>query len=52
MPTSGAERAIDILFVVTAIGVVALLSAVAFVGALEAWRQWSDNRRIRKHLRH
>jgi hypothetical protein len=32
-------------------GVVIVLVAVGFVGALEGWRHWSFNRRIRKHLR-
>jgi hypothetical protein len=28
-----------------------VLGGFAFIGAIEAWRRWSDNRRIRKHLR-
>jgi len=32
-------------------GIVIMLTGIGFVGAIEGWRQWSDNRRIRKHLR-
>jgi len=47
MPVGGTDF-LDVLLLVTA--------AAAFVivlggGAFQAWRRWSDNRRIRKHLR-
>jgi uncharacterized membrane protein YqjE len=32
-------------------GLAIALAAFGFVAALEGWRQWSDDRRIRKHLR-
>jgi hypothetical protein len=47
MPKSGTDWLDIVLFAGTAI----LLTAVGFVGALEGWRRWSYNRRIRKHLR-
>jgi len=28
-----------------------MLAGIAFFSGVEAWRHWSDNRRIRKHLR-
>ena len=41
----------DWLDVVLFAGIVIVLAAFGFVGALEGWRRWSNNRRIRKHLR-
>jgi len=38
----------DILLV----GLVALLGTGAYIFAVDAWRHWSDERRIRNHLRH
>jgi hypothetical protein len=29
-----------------------LVAGVGFVAALEGWRRWSENRRIRKHFQH
>jgi hypothetical protein len=28
-----------------------VLADLAFIGTLEGWRHWSDNRRIRRHPR-
>jgi hypothetical protein len=33
-------------------GLAILLAGFAFVSALEGWRRWSENRRIKKHFRH
>jgi hypothetical protein len=32
-------------------GLALLLGGFGFLSGLEGWRQWSENRRIRKHLR-
>ena len=29
-----------------------LLAGVGFVVAVEGWRRWSENRRIKKHFQH
>ena len=50
MPGDGTYL-VDILFYIIAVGVVAVLGGTAFIAAIETWRDWSDNRRIRKHLR-
>jgi hypothetical protein len=50
MPRGGTDPTDVLLFIITII-VSAGLIIVVGGGALEAWRSWSDNRRIRKHLR-
>jgi hypothetical protein len=47
MPEAGTNWLDTLLIAGIAIAVVGF----AFVGALEGWRHWSDNRRIRRHLR-
>jgi len=47
MPQAGTNLFDILLFA----GIVIVLTGIGFVGAIEAWRHWSDNRRIRKHLR-
>jgi hypothetical protein len=47
MPKGDMDWSDILLF--TSIAIV--VAAFGFVGALEGWRRWSDNRRIRKHLR-
>jgi hypothetical protein len=47
MPQAGMNWLDILLFA----GIVIVLTGIIFVGAIEAWRHWSDNRRIRKHLR-
>jgi hypothetical protein len=42
---------VDVLFVIIAAGIATVLGGCAGIAALQAWRNWSDNRRIRKHLR-
>jgi hypothetical protein len=32
-------------------GIAFVLAGIGFVGAIEAWRRWSHNRRMKKHLR-
>jgi len=44
------EQATDFVEVFLIISVVALGGGIALGVAIEALRQWSDNRRIRKHL--
>ena len=51
MMPGGAADLIDVLFVIVAAGVATVLGGCAFVAAVQAWRDWSANRRIRKHLR-
>jgi hypothetical protein len=41
----------DILFYIIAVGVAVMLGSFALVGAIEAWRRWSTNRKIKRHLR-
>jgi hypothetical protein len=48
MPSGGSTDWVEILFFA---GLATLLAGVAFIAVLEGWRRWSDNRRIRKHLR-
>jgi hypothetical protein len=50
MPGGTADPVDAVLFVMAA-GIVIVIAVCAFVGAIDAWRRWSDNRRIRKHLR-
>jgi hypothetical protein len=50
MPEAGTGLE-DILFFVIAIIAAAGLIIVLGGGAFQAWRRWSDDRRIRKHLR-
>jgi hypothetical protein len=40
----------DLVEVFLIIAVVALVGGIFLGVAIEAWRRWSDNRRIRKHL--
>jgi hypothetical protein len=47
MPQAGMDWLDILLFA----GIVVVLTGIVFVGAIEGWRHWSDNRRIRKHLR-
>jgi hypothetical protein len=47
MPEAGTNW-LDTLLIA---GIAIVVVGLAFVGALEGWRHWSDNRRIRKHLR-
>jgi uncharacterized membrane protein YqjE len=42
------EESLDMLLFA---GLAIALAAFGFVAVLEGWRQWSDDRRIRKHLR-
>jgi hypothetical protein len=44
MPGGAIDPLEFLLFIVTA----ALLGGFAFIGTLEAWSRWSDNRRMRK----
>jgi hypothetical protein len=48
MPDGGTDL-LDFLLI-SALAI--LLAGVGFVIALEGWRRWSDNRRIRKHFQH
>jgi hypothetical protein len=48
MPGDGTDWLDILLFA----GLAFLLGGFGFVTAVEGWRHWSDNRRIRKHLRH
>jgi len=41
----------DWLYILFFAGLALVLGGFAFVFAIEGWRQWSENRRIRKHLR-
>jgi hypothetical protein len=50
MTRSGIAPLQDLFFIVTAVVVIVLLGC-AFIAAEEAWRRWSANRRIKKHLR-
>jgi len=47
MPETGTNW-LDTLLIA---GIGTVVVGFAFVGALEGWRHWSDNRRIRNHLR-
>jgi hypothetical protein len=42
---------LEVLFFIVAGGVTVVLGGCAFIAAVEAWRRWSTNHRIRKHLR-
>ena len=42
------DAATDPLDFVLSIIIVALVGGFAFIGTLEAWQRWSDNRRMRK----
>jgi hypothetical protein len=46
------EGGTDWLDVFLLAGFATLFAGFAFVITVEGWRRWSDNRRIRKHLRH
>jgi hypothetical protein len=46
------EGGIDLLDTLLLAGLAILVAGFAFVSAVEGWRRWSDNRRIRKHFRH
>jgi hypothetical protein len=46
------EGGIDLLDTLPLAGLAILVAGFAFVSAVEGWRRWSDNRRIRKHFRH
>jgi hypothetical protein len=41
----------DTLFFVLTIGLAGCALFVGFIVAVEAWRRWSHNREIKKHLR-
>jgi hypothetical protein len=47
MPAGGTDLVDVFLFVIAG----AALFVVLGGGALQAWRRWSDDRRIRRHLR-
>jgi hypothetical protein len=47
MPWEGFDWLDSLLFG----GLAILLVGFVFVSAVEGWRRWSDNRRIRKHFR-
>ena len=42
---------LDVLFYIIAAGVAVVIGGCAVAAGIRAWRDWSDNRRIRKHLR-
>ena len=42
---------LDVLFYIIAAGAAVVIGGGAVAAAIQAWRDWSDNRRIRKHLR-
>jgi hypothetical protein len=44
MPDSATDPLEFLLFIITA----GLVGGFAFIGTLEAWRRWSDNRRMTK----
>jgi hypothetical protein len=48
MPDGGTDLLDILLFTSLAI----LLTLFGFACAVEGWRRWSDNRRIRKHFQH
>jgi|KBSMisStandDraft_5_1062788.scaffolds.fasta_scaffold552406_1 hypothetical protein len=52
MPTKSGADLFDALFYITAGGIAVMFAGFAFVTAIEAWRRWSTNRRIRRHLSH
>jgi hypothetical protein len=47
MPRGGADWLDILLFA----GVALVLSGTGFIGAIEAWRHWSHNRRMKNHFR-
>jgi H+/Cl- antiporter ClcA len=47
MPGANADWLDILLFA----GLAILLGGFGFLSAVEGWRRWSDNRRIRNHLR-
>lgn len=47
----GESDLVDILLLLTAVAVAALVAGFAFLIAVEAWRSWSSDQRTRKHLR-
>jgi hypothetical protein len=47
MPTTETDWLSIFLFAVVGL----VLLGFGFVSVIEAWRRWSDNRRIKKHLR-
>jgi hypothetical protein len=47
MPTTETDWLSIFLFVVLGL----VLLGFGFVSVIEAWRRWSDHRRIKKHLR-
>jgi hypothetical protein len=47
MPAGGTNLLDISLFIVAGTGLALVLGG----GAYQSWRRWSDNRRIRKHLR-
>jgi len=42
----------DTLFIVLTIGLAVFVLFIGFIVGVGAWRRWSDNRKIREHLRH
>jgi hypothetical protein len=48
MPSTGSTDLVDTLLL-AAIAIV--VAGGVFIVVLDGWRRWSDNRRIRKHLR-
>jgi hypothetical protein len=52
MPTRRGADLFDALLYITAGGIAVMVAGFAFICAVEAWRQWSTNRRITRHLRH
>jgi hypothetical protein len=47
MPRDGTNWFDILLFA----GLAVLLGGVAFVSAVEGWRRWSENRRLKEHFR-
>jgi hypothetical protein len=51
MPGGSSTDPFDILFYIIAAGIAVMFGGFAIIGAFEAWRRWSTNRRIKRHLR-
>jgi len=47
MPTGGTDG-LDVLLLA---GLALVLAGIGFIGAIEAWRRWSHNRRMKNHFR-
>jgi LPXTG-motif cell wall-anchored protein len=47
MPSTGTDGLDTLLFA----GLAIVLAGIVFVGALEGWRRWSHNRRMKNHFR-